>query len=689
VCEKPDAARRIAQALDDDNAPDGYSERGVPYYIARRGEEDLIIVSALGHLFTVAQNGGGWTYPVFGMRWVPAYEADKKLARTKGFIEVITKLALGVDSYVNACDYDMEGSLIGYMVLLKTCGEGSLDRARRMRYSTLTDVDLKKSWEEMSNALDFPLIEAGRARHEVDWLFGINLSRALTISVKNVTGFYKTLSIGRVQGPTLSFISDREVEIGSFVPIPFWTVNAEARIDGKKFILEHERPRINVRKEAEKVESDCRGKKGVVKSIQSARKEDWPFPPFNLGDLQREAYYKLRLSPSMTLRAAERLYIEALISYPRTSSQRLPPSIDFKEILEGLQRRREYSELATILLAKTLLKPMQGEKDDPAHPAIHPTGRLPDSLGRTDSRVFDLICRRFMASFDRPTIKVNIDAIVDIGGQIFHLKGSRILEKGWMMFYEPYIKEKETELLSLKEGQMIPITSVNLSERCTRPPPRFNQASLLKLMEDEMIGTKATRADIIDTLFRRGYVNGGDIEMTDLGFAIVETMSRYSPQILSLEMTRNLERELDSIQSGEVTANTVVEGAKDLLGPVLSDFKEKERLIGAEIDEALRREAQKASFLGPCPACKNGEIRIVRNNETGKRFAGCSNFYADLCTVSYPLPQRGKIQPTGRRCMSCNTPIVRVIRRGRRPWDLCLNPRCPTKGKNGDDGRQV
>jgi DNA topoisomerase-1 len=208
-------------------------------------------------------------------------------------------------------------------------------------------------------------------------------------------------------------------------------------------------------------------------------------------------------------------------------------------------------------------------------------------------------------------------------------------------------------------------------------------------MEDEMIGTKATRADIVDTLFRRGYLDGRDIEMTDLGFAIVETMSRYSPQILSVEMTRNLERELDSVQSGEVSANAVVENAKDLLGPVLSDFKEKERLIGAEIDEALRREAQRAGFLGPCPVCENGEIKMVRNNETGKRFAGCNNFYNDLCTVSYPLPQRGKILPTGRRCLSCGAPIVRVIRRGRRPWDLCLNPNCPTKRKDGDDGRQV
>lgn len=681
LCEKPTAARRIAQALDVEAAPESYTERGVPYLVAKRGGDELVVVSALGHLFTVAQDDGGWTYPVFRTRWVPSYEADKRLARTERFVDMIRRLALGVEDYVNACDYDMEGSLIAYMVLLHVCGEESLSHSRRMKYSTLTDSDLRKAWEEMSDALDFPLIEAGRARHEVDWLFGINMSRALTLSVKNATGYYKTLSIGRVQGPTLRFIRDREVEIRTFVPIPFWAIKAETRIAGKWYALEYRKPRIETRRKAEEVKLACKGKDGVIEAIRTKRREKWQFPPFNLSDMQREAYSKFRYSPRTTLRAAERLYLEALISYPRTSSQRLPPSIDLREILEGLRRKREYAELADILLSKPRLRPREGKKDDPAHPAIHPTGKVPRRLSRVEGRIFDLICRRFMATLDDTAVKEDVVADVDVDGHIFRLRGGRILERGWMVFYEPYVREREVELPPLMEGQPIPVSGVEAVERYTRPSPRLNPSSLLKLMEDEAIGTKATRTDIIETLYERGYVEDMDIMLTDLGFTIVETLSRYSPSILSVEMTRDLERDLESIQMGKASAEDVVDKAVNLLEPVLEEFKEKEELIGTEINGALRRKAKKDSVLGPCPACRSGEIRVIRNKRTGKRFAGCSNFFEGLCDVSYPLPQKGKIRTTERSCLSCGAPVIRVLRRGRQSWELCVNPDCPAKGK--------
>jgi len=686
ICEKPTAARRIARALDDDRAPEGYAERGVPYFIARRGGKDLLVVSALGHLFTIAQDGGNWTYPVFSLKWVPAHEADKRMSRTRSFIDVIRKLSMGVSGYVSACDYDMEGSLIAYTILLHVCGEGSLEKARRMRYSTLTEQDLVKAWEEMPETLDFPMIDAGRARHEVDWLFGINLTRALTLSVKNATGYYKTLSIGRVQGPTLNFIKQREVEIRTFVPAPFWVVKAETRLGRKKYPLEYEKPRLHALREAKAVERACKGKEGTITSVNSKRKEQWPYPPFSLGDLQREAYYRFRYSPRTTLQAAERLYLNALISYPRTSSQRLPPSIDLRQILEGLRKIEEYSEHAEALLSKPRLRPRQGKKDDPAHPAIHPTGRPPGRLSRVDGRIYDLICRRFMAALGDPAVRENTVADIDVNGHLFRLKGSRLVERGWTAFYAPYFKEKGVVLPALKIGQKIPLTRVEAERRQTEPPARFNPTSLLKLMEDEGIGTKSTRSEIIDTLRRRGYAEGQPIEMTYLGLTIAETLERIVPEILSVEMTRGLERDLDAIQTGVLTADAVVDGAVELLKPILSEFKENEGVIGVEINEALKSQAVKESTLGQCPVCDAGEIRLVRNRKTGKRFAGCSNFLNGTCDVSYPLPQRGKILVTGEGCPHCGAPVVKVLRGRRRPWRLCINIDCPGKKKEGRDG---
>ncbi len=686
ICEKPTAAKRIAQALDDAGKPEGHRERGAPYFVAQRDDVELIVVSALGHLFTVAQKRGGWTYPVFNLKWVPAHEVDKSATRTRGFIKVIEKLSKGVDGYVSACDYDMEGSLIAYTILLQVCGEESLKRARRMRYSTLTDRDLVRAWETMPSTLDFPLIEAGRARHEVDWLFGINLSRALTLSVKNATGYYRTLSSGRVQGPTLNFIKEREVEVRTFVPIPFWVIEAETEIDAKRYPLEYERPRIETDDEAQKIEAACRGREGIITSIRSRRRSQPPPYPFSLGELQREAYRQFRYSPRTTLRVAERLYLDALISYPRTSSQRLPPSIDLTEILKGLRRRRAYADLAERLLSKPSLRPRQGKKDDPAHPAIYPTGNLPGKLNRTQGRIYDLICRRFMATLGDPAIRQKMNADVDVNNHLFRLKGSQIIEPGWMLFYKPYVKEKEVILPALRKGQVLPIVRLDAVRRYTKPPPRFNPGSLLKLMEDEEIGTKATRTDIIDTLFKRGYAEGKPIRITDLGFAIVETLSRYCPEILSVEMTRRLEGDLERVQTGEFPAETVVHEAIETLKPILSEFKAKEMLIGVEINEALREEQRRANVLGPCPVCETGEIRLIRNKQTGKRFAGCSNYFNGSCSTSFPLPQKGKIQATGRSCSKCGAPIIKVIRRGRRPWELCINFDCPSKKRGGKRG---
>jgi DNA topoisomerase-1 len=686
VCEKPTAARRIAQALDDDGAPEGFSERGVPYFIARRGKLDLIIVSALGHLFSVAQKGGKWTYPIYDYEWVPSHAADEKMARTKRFLDVIEKLSLGVGGYVSACDYDMEGSLIGYMILLHVCGEESVARAGRMRYSTLTDRDINLAWEEMSGSLDFPLVEAGRTRHEVDWLFGINLTRALTLSVKNATGFYKVLSVGRVQGPTLNFIKEREVEIQTFVPVPFWIVKAETRLGRKKYVLEHEEQRVHSESQAEKSIEECVDKEGDLTELKTESTELPPLPPFNLGDLQREAYYKLRYSPRTTLQAAERLYLGALISYPRTSSQRLPPSIDLKGILRGLREQEDYAGFASRLLEKSPLKPRQGKKDDPAHPAIHPTGKKPGKLEKVDSKIYDLVCRRFLVSFENPAIRETTKAKVDVQGHVFYLKGSRLLEGGWTEAYGPYFKDKWVALPPLEIGQQIPVRNVEAPRRLTRPPPRFNPGSLLGLMESEGIGTKATRSDIIDTMFRRGYVEGKNISVTDLGLTVVESLEGIVPEILSVEMTRRLEADIEGIRTGETSGAAVVQEAIGILGPALSMFKKNEASIGAEINGALHRETRKANILGPCPVCGTGEIRVITSKQSGKRFAGCTNYFQGSCDASYPLPQKGKIQATGVKCSACGAPKIRVLRRGKRPWGLCINIDCPGKRKEVSHG---
>jgi len=266
-----------------------------------------------------------------------------------------------------------------------------------------------------------------------------------------------------------------------------------------------------------------------------------------------------------------------------------------------------------------------------------------------------------------------------VSGYKFHLRGIVTRDEGWMRFYAPYVREKDVPLPKISENQLIPVTNIEAVKQSTRPPSRYNPSSLLKRMEDEVIGTKATRTDVIDTLYRRGYIEGNPIEMTDLGLTIADVLNRYNPEILSVEMTRRLDQELESIQKGEASADGVIAKTVQFLKRSLSEFKANEGLIGTEIGETLRIETQKATVLGLCPTCGTGEIRIVLNKQTGKRFAGCTNFYNRSCSVRFPLPQRGSVKATGRSCSTCGAPIVRLTRRRRRPWEFCINIECPTK----------
>jgi len=677
VCEKPTAASRIAQALDDHNSPETYREKGVSYHLARNGRNDLIIVSALGHLYSIRQSKGKWTYPIFDTKWVPAYVANKKLSRTKPFIEIIKKLSKNLQGHISACDYDLEGSLIAYMIIQDICTDTELKKTRRMKFSTLTDQDIRTSYKT-AKGLDFSLIDAGKSRHEIDWLYGINLSRALTLSVRNAAGLYRTLSIGRVQGPTVSYIQKREIEIQTFVPIPYYDITAKTRIDKKLYTLEYEKPHLDTLRDVERIVNICKGNEGTIKKVVAHTIQQSPPPPFNLGDLQQEAYRKFKYNLRTTQTAAEKLYLSAYISYPRTSSQRIPSSIDIKSILRNLAKKQEYHKHASELLSKKKYIPIKGKKDDPAHPAIHPTGKLPGKLSKNEAKIYDLIVRRFISSMGDPAVRENVNAHVEVKGYLFYLKGKTIRVKGWMKYYEDYVKEKETPLPSLQEGMKLPVTKIKADQKTSKPPNRYNQSSLLKLMEDRKLGTKATRTDIIDTLFKREYVIGNPIKITNLGFKIVETLNQYLPSILSTELTRELEENIEDIQRGKIKGKAVVEKSILLLEPVLRNFKEKEKQIGIKLGEALRKEVPKGEILGTCPTCNTGVITIIQNRQTGKRFAGCSNYYSG-CKQSYPLPQKGLVKPLNKYCPGCEAPLVQIINRGKNPWEICINMKCPLK----------
>jgi DNA topoisomerase-1 len=670
VCEKPDAARRIAHAL---GSATESRPAGVAVFDVSHSGIHYKVCSASGHLYGITDaTKNRSVYPVLDLEWAPVDEKGKG-ARAARIIGVISRLAQGAGSFVHACDYDQEGEVIGHSILQYACGN-KYAGAARAKFSTLTDDEIRESFANLSRPSG-GLAEAGRSRHLLDFIYGVNLSRALAQSFKAANGGYRNLSIGRVQGPTLAFAADREREIRLHVPDPYWEITADFEKDGQKIHAAYEKPRVEVQAEAQAIVDACAGRDGVVSKVSTAKVMLRPPAPFNIGDLQREAYRLFKISPGYTLAIAEKLYLRALVSYPRTSSQKLPASINYRKILSGLTG--SYGN-ASILISRGRLEPNEGPMTDPAHPAIYPTG-VAARLSGLEFKVYDLIAKRFLATFGDPAVTERTIVAIDVGGHVFLAEGRAVLYEGWAAFYKPYVSFEQATLPALAQGDVLVSRQVAMEEKFTQPPWRYSQSSLLAKMEHERIGTKATRADIIATLFKRDYLAAekGGIRVTDLGFAVVESMRERAAAIVSTELTRSMEEQLERVERGGQDAASVIEFAVDKLVESLAAFRDGQAEIGRQIGGAAKQSG--TTEIGKCPVCKAGSLRMIRSRATKKRFVGCSN-YASGCRASAPLPQKGTVRSYGKVC-KCGWPILWVAFGRGKKWNMCVNMQCPLKKK--------
>src|SRR3989344_4751811 len=429
----------------------------------------ITIVSAVGHLFTVAEKEKSFKYPSFDIEWKPVYEVVKNADYAKKYADLIKKEAKESDSFVVACDYDVEGEVIGLNIIKYLCKKKD---AKRMKFSTLTKPDLVEAYQNISKTLDWGQANAGETRHFLDWLYGINTSRALMHAIKK-TNSYKTMSSGRVQGPALRILAEREKEIQEFKPQKYWEIKAKLKKDGKEFDANH-------------IEDKFWEKEKAEKSIPA------PYP-FDLTTLQTEAYRNFGISPTKTLEMAQSLYTKGYISYPRTSSQQLSEKIGFKRIITELMRQEQYSELGKIVLGGRLF-PNNGQKTDPAHPAIYPTGIMPKALPPPVKKIYDLIAKRFLSTFGQPAVKENVRAVIDISSEKFVGQGSVVVDKGWHVLYEPYAKSKDEILPELSKDDKVDVRKIEEEEKETLPPKRYTEASIIKELEKRELGTKSTRA---------------------------------------------------------------------------------------------------------------------------------------------------------------------------------------------------
>ena len=655
ICEKPSSAEKIAKALSPSAKKKVYNKK-VKYWELERDSKNITVLSGVGHLYSLIPKDAKYRVS-FNLHWVPSYEASKASSFTKNYLRAIKKFGKDADSYIHACDYDVEGTLIGYNALKFACGEDSLKKASRMKFSTLTKKDIIDAYENRID-IDMHQVDNGIARHILDYYFGMNISIALSDSVRKTKHRFLKLSVGRVQTPTLSILVNREKEIREFVPEPYWVI--KALLDFENIEIKHVAGNIFDRQLAEEIFNKCNGKDAVVDKIEISNSKTRPPVPFNLSGLQAEAYNVFGFSPKRTQVAAQNLYSAGYTSYPRTSSQKLPESLGFASIFKQLSADHEFKKHIDKLPSK--LRPNNGKKEDAAHPPIHPTGILPGKLNKDEQKIYDLIVYRFIAVFFDAAKFETMKTTLDIEGEKFKFSRRRVTYKGWMEHY-PFKKIDDEIFPDINEGDVMSVKKLISDEKETKPPARYNQASLIKELEKKNLGTKATRADIIDKLYDRKYIEGSKIEVNSLGEHLIDTLNTYCHNLTSEKLTRSLEIKLEDINTDKATKDSVVNEGEKEVKEILGDIDKNIQGIGSKLYEAY----QASNIVGEC-SC--GGKLVKRSGRYGD-FVGCTN-YPD-CNVTYSLPVNASV--IKKTCERCGLPMI-VAGKGRNRQEMCLDPNC-------------
>ncbi|MDE1850812.1 MAG: DNA topoisomerase I [Candidatus Micrarchaeota archaeon] len=677
IAEKPSVALTIAMAFSESGYPQRKTVNGVPYYEVMSDGDTLYIVAAAGHLFTIRQKEGASGFPVFSIEWVPSYKQNPSSYFTKKYLDTIEIIAKKCTAFINACDYDIEGTVIGTNII-KFVTSGNVNSAvgdsnvKRMRFSTTTRPDILEAYKNVTE-FDANNFSAGEARHSLDWMWGINMSRALMHALLT-TGIKKIISIGRVQGPTLAIVAERENEIKNFVSKPLWQVFLKAK--GTEF--SNTKGSIFDKESAEKILATTKQAEIVVEKVDKKENLIRPYPPFDLTSLQVEASKAFKIDPSRTLQIAQSLYEKAYTSYPRTSSQKLPYTLNLPKIIAELANNEKYKKAAEYLMNAKMFRPNEGAKTDEAHPAIFPTGVMPKGLGAEEESVYDLIVKRFLSCFGNYAKSELTTVVLDASGEKYAAQGKLYKEKAWIDLYAPYFRAEDVEMPVFEAAEKIKAEKIASKESQTKPPSRYSKASLIALLERKELGTKATRAEVIETLFKRGYVKGAFIEVTNYGLSVYNALHSYCPDIVEEDLTKQLDSDMEKIMKGTIAESDVINEGKEIIQRLIAKFKANEKQIGTALSKGLE-ESEMADVLGKCPT--DGGNLVIKRSKIGKQFVSCANW--PNCNTAYPLPQYAKIVPTKKVCEKCRTPFVKVFRKGKRPFEMDLDPNCVTKADWG------
>jgi len=639
IAEKPSVANDIAKSLGGFTKHDEYFE-----------SDEYVLSSAVGHLLEIAVpeeydvKRGKWSFTHLPM--IPPYFALNPIAKTESRLKVLNKLIKRKDvtALINACDAGREGELIFRLIAQNAKAKQPI---QRLWLQSMTPAAIRDGFSRLrSDDEMLPLADAARCRSEADWLIGINGTRAMTAFNSKEGGFYLT-TVGRVQTPTLSIVVEREEKIKKFVARDYWEVRAEficaagvyeGRWLDTKFKKDEQDPekkaeRLWSKAAAESIVVACKGKTGIVTEESKPTTSMAP-GLFDLTSLQREANGRFGFSAKNTLGLAQALYEKhKVLTYPRTDSRHLPEDYldTAKQVLDVLGENNNYHQFAKQILAKGWVKPNKRIFDNTKisdHFAIIPTGTVPKGLSEPEQKLYDLVTRRFMAVFFPAAEFLVTTRFTEVSGHQFKTEGKVMTNPGWMAIYGKDAtddKEGGGNLVPVEKGEKVHTEKVTPNGLVTKPPARYNEATLLSAMEgagklvdsDELrdamagkgLGTPATRAAIIEGLLTEKYLlrEGRDLIPTAKASQLMTLLHGLGvDELTAPELTGEWEYKLSQMEKGKISREEFMREIAQMTQIIVKRAKEYD-------NDTIPGDY--ATLQTPCPNC-GGTVK-----ENYRRFA--------------------------------------------------------------------
>ena len=636
IAEKPSVANDIAKTLGGFTKHDEYFE-----------SDDYVLSSAVGHLLEIAVpeeydvKRGKWSFTHLPM--IPPYFALNPIAKTESRLKVLNKLIKRKDvtTLINACDAGREGELIFRLIAQNAKAKQPV---KRLWLQSMTANAIREGFANLrSDDEMLPLADAARCRSEADWLIGINGTRAMTAFNSKEGGFYLT-TVGRVQTPTLSIVVEREEKIKKFVPRDYWEVRAEfvcaagvyeGRWLDTKFKKDENDPekraeRLWSKAAADSIATACRGKQGVVTEESKPTTSMAP-ALFDLTSLQREANGRFGFSAKNTLGLAQALYEKhKVLTYPRTDSRHLPEDYigTVKSTLDALAETNNYNQFAKQITKGGWVKPNKRIFDNTKisdHFAIIPTGVIPKNLSEPEQKLYDLVTRRFLAVFFPAAEFLVTTRFTEVSGHQFKTEGKVMTNPGWLAVYGKQDDKDGANLVPVAKGESVLADKLTANGLVTKPPARYNEATLLSAMEgagklvdsDELrdamagkgLGTPATRAAIIEGLLTEKYLlrEGRELMPTAKAFQLMTLLRGLGVNELTApELTGEWEFKLSQMEKGKISREEFMREIAQMTQIIVKRAKEYD-------NDTIPGEY--ATLVNPCPNCAG----VVKENY--RRFA--------------------------------------------------------------------